>query len=334
MSLVKNKYLLSIFISLLLGEVCVAEVLPGCTRAADEATRIETARSILKVNGRVDPETGEKNVDHYHKVINYWAETGSGEDGIGEDGALYQESTLSNFTRQEMWDYLDVVFRWSSDMELVTMEEIWETHDDNSMTYMAVNKWFGNTAGGYYEQPGISIVKFRPDEGCAAYQRDYFTEGDTWWGMSFLQGIVRSNRNTVIRRLELTDTCIDEDGDGYSKYKSALGCPNEGVDCNDYDPAINPGATEILDNGVDENCDANDCFIATAAFGTAMQSDIDVLRQFRDNYLLTNATGKAFVDTYYQYSPPLARYIEERDWLRTMVRGMLKPVVFVVSLLF
>jgi hypothetical protein len=136
----------------------------GCVQAADETTRVETARSILKVNGRVDPVTGVEDVDHYHRVIYLWAENGSGEDGVGEDGAVYQESTLSNFTRQDMWDYLDVVFSWSSDMELVVYDELWETHPDDSMTYMNVNRWFGSTDAGYYEQPGISIVKFRPGE--------------------------------------------------------------------------------------------------------------------------------------------------------------------------
>ncbi len=235
-----------------------------CDRAADEATRVETARAILKVNARV--VGGVPDVDHYHTVINYWAVNGSGEDGVGEDGAVYQETTLSNLGRQEMWDYLDLIFGWSSDMELLIFEEIWvtdpgadmdpETLEDNTMTYMLVNKWFGSTAGGYYEQPGISIVKFRPGEGCAAYQRDYFSEGDTWWGMDFSQASIRAKRDTVITQLGLTDKCVDDDGDGYTKYAAATGCPmGTIVDCDDYHFEINPAAEEIPGNGFDDDCD-------------------------------------------------------------------------------
>ena len=42
---------------------------------------------------------------------------------------------------------------------------------------------------------------------------------------------------------------VDADGDGYSAD----------VDCNDSDVEVNPGATEVWYNGVDENCDENDC---------------------------------------------------------------------------
>ena len=52
----------------------------------------------------------------------------------------------------------------------------------------------------------------------------------------------------------LTDRCFDEDGDGYTKYSNATGCVNPGLDCNDFVPGINPAATEIPGNGIDEDC--------------------------------------------------------------------------------
>lgn len=75
-----------------------------------------------------------------------------------------------------------------------------------------------------------------------------------------------------------------------------------------------------------------DCYIATAAFGTELEDKTSLLRSFRDEYLLNNATGKALVAAYYKCSPPLADYIAERDWLRALVRILLLPVIGLVSL--
>jgi len=51
------------------------------------------------------------------------------------------------------------------------------------------------------------------------------------------------------------------------------------------------------------------CFIATAAYGSSLESHVKVLRQFRDRFLLTNYLGKVFIDLYYTYySPPVAEY--------------------------
>jgi hypothetical protein len=69
------------------------------------------------------------------------------------------------------------------------------------------------------------------------------------------------------------------------------------------------------------------CFIATAAYGTPMAEEIGILREFRDEYLLTNAVGQILVDFYYRFSPPIAEFITEHPNLKPIVRAGLLPAV-------
>ncbi|MDB9822915.1 hypothetical protein OAC89_04365 [Deltaproteobacteria bacterium] len=69
------------------------------------------------------------------------------------------------------------------------------------------------------------------------------------------------------------------------------------------------------------------CFIATVAYGSLMEPHVMVLREFRDAFLLTNSFGKAFVETYYEHSPPLADFIAKHELLKVGVRWSLLPLV-------
>jgi len=69
------------------------------------------------------------------------------------------------------------------------------------------------------------------------------------------------------------------------------------------------------------------CFIATAAYGTPMAEEIQILREFRDEYLLTSPLGQALVDLYYKVSPPMAAFITEHPSLKPVVKVGLLPAV-------
>jgi subtilisin family serine protease len=76
---------------------------------------------------------------------------------------------------------------------------------------------------------------------------------------------------------------------------------------------------------------ARNCFIATAAYGSALHPYVEELRDFRDQYLLTNAFGRKFVDFYYKNSPPVAGLIKKSDFLRAVTKGILTPLVLFIA---
>jgi len=69
------------------------------------------------------------------------------------------------------------------------------------------------------------------------------------------------------------------------------------------------------------------CFIATATYGTPMAEEIQILRRFRDEYLLISPVGQALIDLYYRVSPPIAEFITEHPRLKPIVRAGLLPAV-------
>jgi len=74
------------------------------------------------------------------------------------------------------------------------------------------------------------------------------------------------------------------------------------------------------------------CFVATAAYGTETTPELDILRDFRDQVLLENGAGSAFVDAYYKLSPPVANFIVRNDFMRAIVREVLvDPLVHLLG---
>jgi hypothetical protein len=89
----------------------------------------------------------------------------------------------------------------------------------------------------------------------------------------------------------------------------------------------------MLGMGVDEGQGSAtsslfDCFIATAAYGSALHEDVAWLRSFRDQYLLTNKPGRAFVAFYYEHSPTIADFLRDHEALRTVTRWMLVALIY------
>lgn len=69
------------------------------------------------------------------------------------------------------------------------------------------------------------------------------------------------------------------------------------------------------------------CFVATAAYGSQMAPQVEVLRNFRNRFLLVSKWGKSFVKTYYRHGPKLAKFISDNDFFRSVTRSFLWPII-------
>jgi hypothetical protein len=69
------------------------------------------------------------------------------------------------------------------------------------------------------------------------------------------------------------------------------------------------------------------CFIATAAFGSPLAPQVQLLREVRDTYLLPYGSGRVVVQWYYAVSPAIAGVIDRSETLRAVVRFALMPLL-------
>jgi uncharacterized repeat protein (TIGR02543 family)/uncharacterized delta-60 repeat protein len=97
----------------------------------------------------------------------------------------------------------------------------------------------------------------------------------------------------------------------------------------DSDKSITANFTQIpIDgDGDGDNGGGGGCFIASAAYGSPLHPHVDILRDFRDKYLMTNKIGRSLVEQYYKHSPFFAELIAKHRVLRAAVRFTLMPVV-------
>ena len=69
------------------------------------------------------------------------------------------------------------------------------------------------------------------------------------------------------------------------------------------------------------------CFVATAAYGSPIHPHVQLLRGFRDTYLLTSELGRAFVRFYYSHGPEWAFVVTGSNPLRVAVQVLLVPLL-------
>ena len=71
----------------------------------------------------------------------------------------------------------------------------------------------------------------------------------------------------------------------------------------------------------------SNCFIATAAFGTPLAEEINILRRFRDQKMGPSAFARHLVTIYYEVSPPVAKIIAQSKRTGKLVRLIIKLLI-------
>lgn len=93
---------------------------------------------------------------------------------------------------------------------------------------------------------------------------------------------------------------------------------------------------EILENGTCVK-DNGGCLIATAAFGSEMSKEVQILREIRDNSLLATSSGSAFMagfnQIYYLFSPTVADWQRQNPVFNEAVKITIIPMISTLSIL-
>jgi len=79
------------------------------------------------------------------------------------------------------------------------------------------------------------------------------------------------------------------------------------------------------------------CLIATAAYGTELAPQVQLLREIRDNTVMSTSSGAAFMtgfnQIYYSFSPTIADMERENPMFQEAVRAFITPMISTLSIM-
>ena len=125
------------------------------------------------------------------------------------------------------------------------------------------------------------------------------------------------------------------------RNENATGPP---VESNPTDAPICGPGTELIDNQCvpikaikADSQPSRDCLIATASYGSELAPQVQMLREIRDNVLLSTDSGVLFMEgfntVYYSFSPEIAQLEEDNPMFKEAVKIFITPMVATLSIM-
>ena len=132
-------------------------------------------------------------------------------------------------------------------------------------------------------------------------------------------------------------TSVELDGQSFSETKSIESIGSD-VELTSQ-PTCGQGTESV--NGVCQAIKTEEkgggCLIATAAYGTELAPQVQLLREIRDNSLLQTESGTSFMSTfndiYYSFSPTIADWERESPMFKEAVKLAITPMISTLSLM-
>jgi hypothetical protein len=170
---------------------------------------------------------------------------------------------------------------------------------------------------------GLTSFRLRVNQpGATVSVRIYFSgeifDSDVYYKYDRINGWYDYSDHTIINNDRISVTLELKDGG----FGDSDGIANGII--------VDPGGIAAVGNSINtasSDGGGSGCFITTAAFGSKFEKHLQLLRRFRDLFLMPHRIGRAFVRAYYRYSPPMADFIAQHDTLRKIVRWSLVPLI-------